>query len=53
MDLTLAKSVADKPEEDDALRKRLWLRCARHVVQQASGGGVPAAQGGVVAGREE
>ena len=25
---------ADKPEDDDELRKKLWLRIARHVVQE-------------------
>lgn len=32
-DLELAKINADMPEEDDALRKKLWLKIARYVVQ--------------------
>ncbi|KAF8739352.1 hypothetical protein AX14_009923 [Amanita brunnescens Koide BX004] len=32
-DLELAKVNADMPEEDVALRKRLWLKVARYVVQ--------------------
>ncbi|GAA5958403.1 hypothetical protein JCM3765_007864 [Sporobolomyces pararoseus] len=31
-DLELAKISADEPEEDDMLRKKLWLKIARHVV---------------------
>ena len=31
-DLELAKVYASKPEDDDQLRKRLWLRIAKHVV---------------------
>lgn len=31
-DLELAKMNADKPEDDEALRKKLWLKIARHVV---------------------
>ncbi len=35
LDLELAKSVASKPpEEEEALRRKLWLAVARHVVQQ-------------------
>ncbi|ODN76696.1 hypothetical protein L202_05330 [Cryptococcus amylolentus CBS 6039] len=33
-DLELAKENADKPEDDEALRKKLWLRVARYVVQE-------------------
>ncbi|TPX62294.1 hypothetical protein PhCBS80983_g00536 [Powellomyces hirtus] len=33
-DLELAQINAEKPEEDDALRKKLWLRIARHVVEE-------------------
>ncbi|KAG6881422.1 hypothetical protein C0993_001543, partial [Termitomyces sp. T159_Od127] len=32
-DLELAKINADMPEEDKALRKKLWLKIARYVVQ--------------------
>jgi hypothetical protein len=32
--LELARINADKPEEDDVLRKRLWLNIAKHVVQE-------------------
>ncbi|KAG0232703.1 hypothetical protein BGW42_007957 [Actinomortierella wolfii] len=32
-DLELARINADKPEDDDALRKALWLKIARHVVE--------------------
>ncbi len=34
VDLELAKLNADKPEEDETLRKKLWLRIARHVVEE-------------------
>lgn len=33
MDLELAKAVANAPEDDDPLRRKLWLEVARHVVQ--------------------
>ncbi|GBG90603.1 hypothetical protein CBR_g50947 [Chara braunii] len=33
VDLELAKAEADKVEEDDALRKKLWLRIARRVIE--------------------
>ncbi|KAJ3040940.1 hypothetical protein HDV00_010151 [Rhizophlyctis rosea] len=33
-DLELARINADKPEDDDALRKKLWLRIARYVVEE-------------------
>lgn len=32
-DLELAKLNADKPEDDVQLRKKLWLKIARYVVQ--------------------
>ena len=32
-DLELAKHNADMPEDDDALRKKLWLKIAKYVVQ--------------------
>ena len=32
-DLELAKLNADRPEADDALRRRLWLKIAKYVVQ--------------------
>jgi len=34
VDIELAKINANKPEDDDALRKKLWLRIARHVVEE-------------------
>lgn len=34
MDVDLAKSCADLPEDDEELRKKLWLKIARHVVQE-------------------
>lgn len=33
-DLELAKTNADRPEDDDALRKKLWLKIARYVVEE-------------------
>ncbi|GAA5923143.1 tethering complex subunit PEP3 [Sporobolomyces koalae] len=33
-DLELAKISADQPEDDDMLRKKLWLKIARHVVDK-------------------
>lgn len=30
----MAKSCADLPEDDEELRKKLWLKIARHVVQE-------------------
>ncbi|KAJ3274967.1 hypothetical protein HK104_003995, partial [Borealophlyctis nickersoniae] len=33
-DLELARINADKPEDDNTLRKKLWLRIARHVVEE-------------------
>ncbi|XP_055900557.1 vacuolar protein sorting-associated protein 18 homolog isoform X1 [Biomphalaria glabrata] len=35
VDVELAKQQADKPDEDDKdMRKKLWLRIARHVVEE-------------------
>eukprot|EP01137_Pigoraptor_chileana_P002429 Opistho-2@41258 len=34
VDVDLAKINADRPEDDDALRKKLWLQIARHVVEE-------------------
>ncbi|QDZ20154.1 vacuolar protein sorting-associated protein [Chloropicon primus] len=34
VDLELAKTVADRPEEDHILRKKLWLVIAQHVIEQ-------------------
>lgn len=34
VDVDLAKSCADLPEEDEELKKKLWLKIARHVVQE-------------------
>lgn len=39
VDLALAKATADKPEDDPALRRALWLRCAHSVIRQAQEGG--------------
>ncbi|WOO79548.1 Vacuolar protein sorting-associated protein 18 [Vanrija pseudolonga] len=33
-DIELAKVHADKPEEDDALRRKLWLKIGKYVVQE-------------------
>ncbi|KAF0458989.1 vacuolar protein sorting protein 18 [Gigaspora margarita] len=33
-DLELAKINADKPDDDEPLRKKLWLKIARHVVEK-------------------
>lgn len=33
-DLELAKVNADRPEDDDGLRKKLWLKIARYVVEE-------------------
>jgi len=32
-DLDLARINAEKPEDDDVLRKRLWISIARYVIQ--------------------
>jgi len=32
VEIPLAKENADKPEDDDALRKKLWLKIAKHLV---------------------
>ena len=34
VDIEKAKLYADKPEDDDLLKKKLWLKIARHVVDQ-------------------
>ncbi|KAJ1159619.1 hypothetical protein NDU88_000126 [Pleurodeles waltl] len=34
VDVDLAKSCADLPEEDEELKKKLWLKIARHGVQE-------------------
>ncbi|XP_070564875.1 vacuolar protein sorting-associated protein 18 homolog isoform X2 [Ptychodera flava] len=34
VDVELAKSNANRPDDDDELRKKLWLRIARHVVEE-------------------
>ncbi|XP_078602605.1 vacuolar protein sorting-associated protein 18 homolog isoform X2 [Branchiostoma floridae x Branchiostoma japonicum] len=34
VDVNLAKVNADLPEDDEELRKKLWLRIARHVVEE-------------------
>lgn len=41
----LAKAVASQPDEGSPLRKKLWLRVARHVVEQGDTGGGSAANG--------
>ncbi|KAJ8378135.1 hypothetical protein AAFF_G00247730 [Aldrovandia affinis] len=33
VDVDLAKSCADLPEDDEELRKKLWLKIARHVIE--------------------
>lgn len=32
--MELARINADKPEDDEALRKKLWLTIAKHVIQE-------------------
>ncbi|XP_054719566.1 vacuolar protein sorting-associated protein 18 homolog [Uloborus diversus] len=34
VDVELAKQNADRPEDDDELRKKLWLKIAEHVVKE-------------------
>eukprot|EP00057_Strongylocentrotus_purpuratus_P021026 XP_011675500.1 PREDICTED: vacuolar protein sorting-associated protein 18 homolog [Strongylocentrotus purpuratus] len=34
VDVDLAKQSAEKPEDDEALRRKLWLRIAKHVVSE-------------------
>ncbi|GLC42145.1 hypothetical protein PLESTB_000635800 [Pleodorina starrii] len=48
LDLGLAKAVAGEPDQDDALRRKLWLQVARHVVE--TGSKVAAAAAGAGAG---
>lgn len=49
VDLELAKAVANSPEDDDSLRRKLWLSIAKYVVQGGDGGA--AAEGPEQAGR--
>ncbi|XP_072969864.1 vacuolar sorting protein 18 [Typha angustifolia] len=37
VDLELAKAEADKVEDDEDLRKKLWLMVAKHVIEQEKG----------------
>ncbi|GAB4825027.1 Vacuolar protein sorting-associated protein 18 like protein [Ancistrocladus abbreviatus] len=37
VDVELAKAEADKAEDDEELRKRLWLMVAKHVIEQEKG----------------
>lgn len=46
IDLELAKAVANTPEDDDGLRRKLWLSIAKHVVQGGSGAAAAAADAG-------
>ncbi|WIA14238.1 hypothetical protein OEZ85_002776 [Tetradesmus obliquus] len=46
VDLGLAKAVANSPEDDDALRRKLWLSIAKHVVQGDAGDGSSAGADG-------
>jgi hypothetical protein len=52
VDLELAKAVANTPEDDDGLRRKLWLSIAKHVVQGGSGAAAAAdaGKGAVAAG---
>lgn len=34
-DLDLARVYADKPEEDDVLRKKLWTNIAKYVIESS------------------
>jgi len=34
IDIELAKENANKPEDDEGLRKKLWLKIARHIVEE-------------------
>lgn len=45
VDLGLAKAVANTPEDDDGLRRKLWLSIAKHVVQGGEGGAAAGAAG--------
>jgi len=47
VDLELAKAVANTPEDDDNLRRKLWLNIAKHVVQGGTAAPAAAAAGGV------
>ena len=37
MDVELAKEVAELPEDDAPLRRKLWLAIARHLVEAGEG----------------
>uniref|UniRef100_A0A0E0EIL9 Pep3/Vps18 beta-propeller domain-containing protein n=1 Tax=Oryza meridionalis TaxID=40149 RepID=A0A0E0EIL9_9ORYZ len=37
VDLELAKAEADRVEDDEELRKKLWLKVAKHVIEQEKG----------------
>jgi hypothetical protein len=43
VDLELAKAVANTPEDDDGLRRKLWLSIAKHVVQGGGSGAIATA----------
>jgi hypothetical protein len=48
VDISLAKAVAETgpPEDDEQLRRKLWLDIARRVVQQGDGqGAMPTGNG--------
>ena len=49
VDLELAKAVANTPEDDDGLRRKLWLSIAKHVVQRGAPGAAGAAPAGAAA----
>ena len=36
-EISLASSIADRPEENPALRKKLWLAVAKKVISQSDG----------------
>ena len=45
----LAASIAQQPSEDEALRRKLWLAIARHLIGQgAADGGPPEVRPGLV-----
>jgi hypothetical protein len=50
VDLELAKAVANTPEDDDGLRRKLWLSIAKHVVQGGAPGAVAASAGAAAEG---
>jgi hypothetical protein len=58
VDLDLAKAVANTPEDDDGLRRKLLLSIAKHVVQggtalDAAGAGGSGTAAAAVAGSED